>query len=69
MELEQCSLILKKIKKGFEKFQKNQKKNLNIDNDEIYYCAKNQSKNRCILGSGKITNLPKFQTFELCTIH
>jgi hypothetical protein len=30
---------------------------------------KNQSKNRCILGSGKITNLPKFQTFKLFTVH
>jgi hypothetical protein len=45
-----CSPFFKKIEKGFEKFQKNREKNLDIDNDEIYYCAKNQSKNCCILG-------------------
>jgi hypothetical protein len=51
----------------FKCFKKIGTKNLDIDNDEIYQCAKNQSENRCILGSGKITNLPKFQTFELFT--
>jgi hypothetical protein len=60
-----CSLIFKKVEKGFEKFQKNRGKKLDIDNDEIYYYAKNQSKNHFILGSGKITSLPKFQTFKL----
>jgi hypothetical protein len=53
----------------FKSFKKFGTKNLDTDNDEIYQCAKNQSENRCILGSGKITNLPKFQTFELCTVY
>jgi hypothetical protein len=54
---------------AFKSFKKFGTKNLDIDNDEIYQCAKNQSENRCILGSEKITNLPKFQTFELCAVH
>jgi hypothetical protein len=54
---------------AFKCFKKFGTKNLDIDNDEIYQCAKNQSENRYILGSGKIINLLKFQTFELCTIH
>jgi hypothetical protein len=29
---------------------------------------KKQSKTRCILGSAKMINLPKFQTFELYTV-
>jgi hypothetical protein len=53
----------------FKSFKKFGIKNLDIDNDEIYQCAKNQSEKRCILGSRKITNMPKFQTFELCTVH
>jgi hypothetical protein len=70
MELElHVARFLKNSKMAFKSFKKFEIKNLDIDNDEIYYCAKNQSENRCILGSGKITNLPKFQTFELCTVH
>jgi hypothetical protein len=70
MELElHVARFLKNSKMAFKCFKKFGTKNLDIDNDEIYQCAKNQSENRCILGSRKITNLPKFQTFELCTVH
>jgi hypothetical protein len=70
MELElHVARFLKNSKIAFKSFKKFGTKNLDIDNDEIYQCAKNQSENRCILGSGKITNLPKFQNFELCTVH
>jgi hypothetical protein len=70
MELElHVARFFKNSKMVFKCFKKFGTKNLDIDNDEIYQCAKNQFENRCILGSGKITNLSKFQTFELCTIH
>jgi hypothetical protein len=69
MELElHVARFSKNSKKALKSFKKIGTKNLDIDNDEIYYCAKNQSENYCILGSGKITNLPKFLTSELCTV-
>jgi hypothetical protein len=70
MELElHVARFLKKSKMAFKSFKKIGTNFFDIDNDEIYQCTKNQSENRCILGSEKITNLPKFQTFELCTVH
>jgi hypothetical protein len=48
--------FLKKSKITLLSFKKFGTKNLDIDNYEIYYCAKNQSEIHSILGSAKKTN-------------
>jgi hypothetical protein len=50
------SPFLKFLKMAFQSFKKIGTKNLDVDNCEIYQCAKNQTKIHCILGSAKMTN-------------
>jgi hypothetical protein len=59
----------KKSKVAFESFKKIETKNLDIDTCEFNNAAKNQSESHYILALAKITNLPKFQNFEMYIVH
>jgi hypothetical protein len=57
MELElHGARFLKNSKIALKSFKKFGTKHLDVDNYVIYYCAKNQYENPCILDSAKMTN-------------
>jgi hypothetical protein len=62
-------IFLKKMRTQFKCFKKIETKILDVDNFGIYNPAKSHFKIWCILGYEKRTNLIKFQTLKICTVH